>query len=48
MISTVTGLWAALSGFQILQEARDFSLPQNMLTDSGAHPVPFAVGLMWG
>lgn len=37
-VSTVTGIYAGRSGFQILAGARELSLLQNMQTRSSAHP----------
>jgi hypothetical protein len=43
VVSKVTRLWPGQSGFQILEEAKYFSLVQNFQTDSGDQPASYSI-----
>jgi hypothetical protein len=44
IVGIVAEVWAGCSGVQIQAGVREFSLLQNVQTDSGAHPDPYSVG----
>jgi hypothetical protein len=43
IVGIMTEVWAGCSGVQIQAGAREFSLLQNVQTDSGAHLAPHSV-----